>query len=223
MCCGYNDISHLGPLECYFDPLGLSCVLVLPGKKEGVSAGWVPWCPQVREGSTWSMGRTVVKNASWVRCFVAGPPLHSVYGLQRASQAWPGGRTSLLVNFCHWGLWCIPLTSFCLIWYCLIQVTEVMSLPGLPPVVMSCGLGNARTGSPSIGWSVLRSLSLWGPLPLPKSLYLLLPPLRLFLHLLLLLFPAFIVMIREQSKEKGVYTILSRPDVLRSVHRRFET
>lgn len=70
-------------------------------------------------------------------------------------------------------------------------------------VPMSCGLGNARTGSPSsIGWgSPQRPVTLGASGP--RSLAdLLLPPLRHLLPLVLVLFPGFMVVVRGRSRQK---------------------
>lgn len=103
--------------------------------------------------------------------------------------------------------------------YPVLSYSEGRSLPGLPSVPMSCGLGNARTGSPSsIGWgSPQRPVTLGasGPRFLAN---LLLPPLRHLLRLLLVLFPGFMVVVRGRSRQKWVYTTMSRPD-FRPVHR----
>lgn len=165
---------------------------------------------QGREGSTWPMG-----GHRW-REFVAGSPLHVCLG--------GGGnlRPARVGEHLSWSLFVSGASGLSLLSvlpYLVLSYSEVRSLPGLPSLPVSCGLGNARPGAPSSsGWGSPQmpvTLTASGPRS-PASL--LLPPFRRLLRLLLVLFPGFIVVVRGRSREKWVYTTVSRPDI-RSVHR----
>lgn len=120
------------------------------------------------------------------------------------------GRTSLLVQFCQWGLWLIPLMSSAL--------PSVVLLRNKEPAWAAfysyeLWVGKCQDWVTFFYWmgessDACHSESLWIQVPRQFTL----PPLKRLLHLLLVLFPRFIVVVRGRSREKCVYTAVSRPD-----------